>query len=324
MPPPPCCACWPNASPGRRTKTRLLAVRGPERTLIEIDARRHVPDAPGRDVVHDDEAVIGAKADERDLAAVWRPLRSGLLAPRLDERLFSAIHIARRPHRRDLCAMNLPVSHEQHGAPIRRELRRRCIVYDPPRGAAGSACGPYGSFGTFRIGGRIGGPADPVRRRPTEKNDRAAVVRDLDAGEIDAVVLEEVGEASRRECRRGGGVGVAHPFLERRPRYAIGFPRGDDFERRRGAQELLVGRYGLRCGRDCPRTGYPEGNRCERQDETGNRNGTSSFLLGQQSYRRKVAHIIEARRLVRPTARRVPARASRRNRRGRAPPPVRA
>jgi hypothetical protein len=74
----------------------------------------------------------------------------------------------------------------------------------------GSACGPYGSFGAFQDrGGRIGGPADQVQRRPTEKNDRAAIVRDLDAGEIDAVVLEEEGEASRRECRRGGGVGVA-------------------------------------------------------------------------------------------------------------------
>ena len=205
--------------------------------------------------------------------AILRPsgdhFGSALLAPLLDERLLAAIDLARRPHRRDLRAMNLPVSHEQHGAAVRRELRRRCIVDDPPRSAAGSARGPDGSFGTVRIGGRIGGPADAVRRRPAQEHDRAAVVRDLDAGEIDAVVLEEVGEASRRECRRGGGVGVALAFLERRPRDAIGFPRGDDFERRRGAQELLVGRYGLRCGCDRPRTGYPEGNRCERQDERG-------------------------------------------------------
>ncbi len=269
MPPPPCCACWPNASPGRRTKTRLLLSAVQSGLASKSTLGDMYLDAPGRDVVDDDEAVIRAKADERDLAAIGRPLGRALLAPRLDERLFSAIHIARGSHRRDLGAMNLPVPHEQHGAPVGRELGSRCIVYDPPRSAAGSACGPYGSFGTFRIGGRIGGPADPVRRRPTKKNDRAAVVRDLDVGEIDAVVFEEVGEASRRERRRCGGVGVAHPFLERRPRDAIDFPRGDDFERRRRAQELLVGRYGLRCGCDCPRTGYPEDNGCERQDERG-------------------------------------------------------
>ncbi len=72
------------------------AVGGPERARVEVHARRHVLHRPRRDVVDHDEAVIGARADERDLAAVRRPLRTALHAPLGDEWLLAAVHFARR------------------------------------------------------------------------------------------------------------------------------------------------------------------------------------------------------------------------------------
>src|SRR5262249_49217276 len=216
---------------GTAREDEVLAIGHPERGRVEIDAGRHVLHGASGNVVDDDEAVIGTGADERDLLAIGRPLRVALHAPLNDEWLFAAIDFGSRLSRRDFGTEDLAVLDEENAAAVGRELGAGAIGDAPCASDAAGACGPEGVLGTVGIGSGVGRPAVAIGTLTAQEDDGAAIVRDFDLRHHDAVVLHEVGDAHRREERRGGGVGVALAFGVIDPRDAVGLARGDDLLR---------------------------------------------------------------------------------------------
>ena len=226
------------------------ALGRPHGVRVEVDAWRHVGHRPRGHVVDDDVAVVGARADERDSPAVGRPRRRALDAPRGDERPLAAVHLLHRPDRRDSRAIDLAVLHEEYRAAVRRQgVAAGGKLHHAERRSASRARGPHGALGAVRIRRRVRHPAVTVWCGPAHERHHRAVVRDLDRGHVDPVVLEETREADGRKRGRGGRVGVAFAFFERHPRHAVGLPRRDQFERGRGAEEPLVGWDRRRPGR---------------------------------------------------------------------------
>ena len=207
--------------PGPAHEDDAFAVGRPERARVEIDARRHVLHRSRRDVVHHDEAVIGPRADKRDLAAVGRPFRPALHAPLGDERFLAAIPLARRACGRDTRSMDLAFPDEEDCGAIGRELRVDRVEDHAPGWPACGAGRPDRTLGSVGICGGIGHPPVAVGRRAPDEDDRRSVVRDADAGEIRSIVGHEVRQADGRKGRRCSRIRVTLALFERRPRDAI-------------------------------------------------------------------------------------------------------
>ena len=123
------------------------AVGRPHRVRIEVDARRHVGQRPRGHVVNDDEAVVGAGADEGELPAVGRPRWRALDAPLRDEWLLTPVHLLRNPDLRHSRAMDLTVLHEEHRTAVR--CQGVAASWQLAHAVDGAACRPRRPHGAL-------------------------------------------------------------------------------------------------------------------------------------------------------------------------------
>ena len=126
-------------------------------------------------IVHADEGVIVARAHERELLSIGRPLRIALAAPLLDERSAARVH-RRRCTARRARAIQLTVLREHDVLAVGRELgsaattaagaRRAGDVGESPRAASVGVRGPHRTVAAVRIVRRIRHPAHAICPAP--------------------------------------------------------------------------------------------------------------------------------------------------------------
>src|SRR5690606_18286223 len=154
-------------------------------------------------VVDTDEAVAATVADEGDARAVRRPARVAVRAPRAEQR-FGVVLVDRLAgtgvHRG---AVDLAAARVDDPAAIGRE-REAVRAHPAPGLPAVRADRPDRALGATRIARWVGDPARAVRAVPSDERDDRAVVRDLRAGHVHAVIGHERREAHRPKIGRGG------------------------------------------------------------------------------------------------------------------------
>ena len=253
---------------GRRPRERdARAVGGPHRVVVAVEGWIEEAQRLPGDVVHGDEGVIAAVADEGELAAVRRPAQ-GARRPAGADQLLGGGRIGERrpPHLAALEKCDAVALGGDHG---------RIAFAQPAHRAARHRDEPDLLLDRGRQAARVGDLAAPVGAAAPGVDDRLPIGRPGEIADFLAVVVRVRGELAALVVGRRGhpdvarAVGVEHPrhgTARRGRNQVLGEWRG---------QRLLEGERRLLRGE-----GRGRGERDGESDEAGWTHGAPTYRCG--------------------------------------------
>src|SRR5690349_10421833 len=195
-------------------KRDALAVEGPDKAAVGIHRRCDERNGFRCGIVDGDEAVIVARGNESELAAVRRPARLKILAAH-DKLLRLLGGVQRR--KPDLAILDVS------DGPARRNVRRMASIN--ALGIAARRCdGPDSLLGARGITGGIGHLTGGVLTSTADVHKSIGVRRKAQGGEFLAVVFVIFCELPRGKAGRFGHPNVPLALLIEDPGYAIAVP----------------------------------------------------------------------------------------------------